>query len=402
MRSQPIYFDNNSTTPCDPRVLEAMLPYFCQKFGNPSSSTHLYGWEADAAVDLAREQIASLINSEPGEIIFTSGATESDNLAIQGVSGRYSSKGNHYITCSTEHKAVLDTFHNLEFAGAKVTCLPVSSDGLIDPELLERSILPDTVLISIMLANNETGVIQPIRLISEIAKKHGVLLFCDGAQGVGKIPVDVQDYGIDLLSISSHKIYGPKGVGALFVRRKNPRVKLLPLFFGGGQEKGVRPGTLNVPGIVGFGKAAELCNSEMIYESKKLEGWRNSLEEDLTRIKGVKINGNLQHRLPHTSSLTFPGVNNQILISRLEKEISLSSGSACTSAVMQPSYVLTAMGLDKDSAFSSIRIGLGRFNQEFEIANAIQKIRTEIVRIESEATSPSEGLHPGFLILDKD
>lgn len=374
----PIYLDNNATTPCDPRVVEAMLPYFTEKFGNAASRNHSFGWVGEEAVDYAREQVAKLINASPKEIIFTSGATEADNLAIKGVYEMYASKGNHIITCTTEHKAVLDTCKHIEKIGGEVTYLPVNSEGLIDLEELEKAITDKTILIAIMYGNNEIGVIQPIREISAIARKHGVLFFTDGTQAVGKIPVDVQADGIDLMAFSGHKMYGPKGVGALYVRRKNPRVKVTAQMDGGGHERGMRSGTMNVPGIVGLGKACEICMNEMEEESKRLSAMRDRLENALKQVEESYVNGSVEHRLPHVSNISFKYVEGEGLMMGFNKNIALSSGSACTSASLEPSYVLKALGLGDDLAHSSLRFGLGRFTTDEQIDYTVNAI-TETV-----------------------
>lgn len=377
----PIYLDNNATTPMDPRVLDAMIPYFVEKFGNAASRNHSFGWVAEEAVDYAREQVAKLINADAKEIIFTSGATEANNLAIKGVFEMYASKGNHIITCTTEHKAVLDTCKHIEKLGGSVTYLPVQADGLIDLSELEKAITPQTILITIMYGNNEIGVIQPIREISAIAKKHGILFFTDGTQAVGKIPVDVLADGIDLMSFSGHKMYGPKGVGALYVRRKNPRVKVTAQMDGGGHERGMRSGTLNVPGIVGFGKACELCRLEMDEEAKRLSVLRDKLESALTQIEESYVNGNRQHRLPHVANISFKYVEGEGLLMGFNKEIALSSGSACTSASLEPSYVLKSLGLGDDLAHSSLRFGLGRFTTEEQIDYTINAITSTVLKL---------------------
>ncbi len=374
----PIYLDNNATTPIDPRVLEAMVPFFTKYFGNAASRTHSFGWEADAAVEYAREQVAHLINAEPKEIIFSSGATEADNLALKGILEMYQSKGNHIITVKTEHKAVLDSCKHMEKTGAEITYLDTKKDGLIDVKELENAIRPDTILISVMYANNETGVIQPIKEIAEIAKKNSVLFFSDATQAVGKIPVDVIKDGIDLMSFSAHKMYGPKGVGALYVRRKNPRVRIAAQMDGGGHERGMRSGTLNVPAIVGFGKACELCLIEMKKDAGKTSKLRNKLEAELVETGKTFINGNLQHRLPNVSNMSFKNVNSPDLLSALSKNIALSSGSACTSGTNEPSYVLKAMGLSDEMALSSLRFGLGRFTTEEEIDYTIGQLNNLI------------------------
>ena len=363
----PIYMDNHSTTPTDPTVLEAMLPYFTEKFGNAASRNHSFGWEAEAAVDAARQQIASLINADPKEIIFTSGATESDNLALRGVAEMYREKGDHVITSVIEHRAVLDTAKRLEKMGFTVTYLPVRADGTVDPEELKKAITPKTILISLMFANNEIGSINPVAEIGRIAKERGILFHCDATQGVGKVPVDVQAMGIDLMSFSAHKIYGPKGVGALYVRRKNPRVRIAPILDGGGHERGMRSGTLPVPLIVGFGKAAEICQQMMPGESKRLTELRERLRESImSRLDEVYLNGHPTQRLPNNVNISFAYVEGESLLMGL-KDIALSSGSACTSATLEPSYVLKALGVGSELAHSSIRYGLGRFNTEEEV-----------------------------------
>jgi cysteine desulfurase len=370
----PIYLDNNATTPMDPRVLDAMLPYFNQKFGNAASRNHAFGWVAEEGIDYAREQVAQLIGANEKEIIFTSGATESDNLAIKGVFEMYKEKGNHIITCITEHKAVLDTCKHLEKLGAEITYLPVNPDGLIDLDLLERSIKPTTILVSIMYGNNEIGVIQPVKEISDIAHKHGALFFTDATQAVGKIPVDVIKDGIDIMAFSAHKMYGPKGVGALYVRRKNPRVKVTAQMDGGGHERGMRSGTMNVPGIVGFGKACELCRTEMADEAARLSALRDKLESALTVLEESYVNGNVQHRLPHVANISFKYVEGEGLMMAM-KDLAVSSGSACTSASLEPSYVLKGLGLSDDLAHSSIRFGLGRFTTEEEVDFAVEQTK---------------------------
>jgi len=377
----PIYLDNNATTPMDPRVLEAMLPYFVEKFGNAASRNHSFGWVAEEAVDYAREQVAKLINADPKEIIFTSGATEADNLAIKGVYEMYSSKGNHIITATTEHKAVLDTCKHIEKTGGKVTYLDVKADGLIDLAELEAAITPQTILIAIMYGNNEIGVIQPVREISAIARKHGVLFFTDATQAVGKIPVDVQKDGIDLMAFSGHKMYGPKGVGVLYVRRKNPRVKVTAQMDGGGHERGMRSGTLNVPGIVGLGKACELCMNEMESEAKRLSTMRDRLESALMELEEAYVNGNREHRLPHVANISFKYVEGEGLMMGFNKDIAVSSGSACTSASLEPSYVLKALGLGDDLAHSSLRFGLGRFTTDEQIDYTINAVRSTVLKL---------------------
>lgn len=377
----PIYLDNNATTPMDPRVLEAMLPYFTEKFGNAASRNHAFGWVAEEAVDYAREQVAKLIHADPKEIIFTSGATESDNLAIKGVYEMYAAKGNHIITCTTEHKAVLDTCKHIEKLGGSVTYLEVQPDGLIDLAQLEAAITPQTILITIMYGNNEIGVIQPIKEISAIAKKHGILFFTDATQAVGKIPVDVIADGIDLMAFSGHKMYGPKGVGVLYVRRKNPRVKVTAQMDGGGHERGMRSGTLNVPGIVGLGKACEICRLEMDEEAKRLSKLRDKLEAALTQIEESYVNGHREHRLPHVANISFKYVEGEGLLMGFNKQIALSSGSACTSASLEPSYVLKSLGLGDDLAHSSLRFGLGRFTTEEQIDYTINAITNTVNKL---------------------
>ncbi len=366
----PIYLDNNATTPMDPRVLEAMLPYFGAKFGNAASRNHAFGWAAEEAVDYAREQVAQLIGASEKEIIFTSGATESDNLAIKGVFEMYKDKGNHIITCVTEHKAILDACKHAEKLGAEVTYLPVKADGLVDLQQLEDAMTERTILVSIMYGNNEIGVIQPVKEIAAIAHKHGALFMTDATQAVGKIPVDVIADGIDLMAFTGHKMYGPKGIGALYVRRKNPRVKVTAQMDGGGHERGMRSGTLNVPGIVGLGKAAEICRLEMAEESLRLSALRDKLENSLLVLEESYRNGNLEHRLPHVANISFKYVEGEGLMMAM-KDLAVSSGSACTSASLEPSYVLKSLGLSDDLAHSSIRYGLGRFTTEEEVDFAI-------------------------------
>ena len=381
----PIYLDYNSTTPVDPRVLETMLPYFTEKFGNAASRSHAFGWEGEEAVEVAREQVARLIGAETKEIVFTSGATEGDNLALKGVFEAYASKGNHIITVATEHKAVLDSCHHIERLGGEITWLPVDAAGLIDPGELEAAIRPTTILIAVMYANNEIGVIQPIRAISDIARKHGVLFFSDAVQAVGKVPVNVGADGIDILTLSAHKIYGPKGIGAIYVRRRDPRVRLSAQMDGGGHERGMRSGTLNVPAIVGLGRACELCGVEMGAEAARLSGLRDRLEQGLLAIEGSTVNGSRAHRLPHTTNISFRHVDGQALLAGLGKDVALSSGSACTSASMEPSYVLKALGLDDDLAHSSLRLGLGRWTTVEEVDYAIGRIGETVGRLREKA-----------------
>ena len=381
MLKLPIYLDHNATTPMDPRVLEAMIPYFTENFGNAASRNHSFGWHAEEAVDYAREQIAQLIGADPKEIIFTSGATEGDNLGIKGVYEMYASKGNHIITCTTEHKAVLDTCKHLEKSGAEVTYLEVQPDGLIDLKALEAAMRPTTILVAIMYANNEIGVVQPVKEISAIAKKHGALFFTDAVQAVGKIPVDVNADGIDLMAFTAHKMYGPKGVGALYVRRKNPRVKVTAQLDGGGHERGMRSGTLNVPGIVGFGKACELARLEMASDTERISKLRDKLENALKQIDESYVNGNPAHRLPHVSNISFKYVEGEGLMMGFNKDIALSSGSACTSASLEPSYVLKALGLGDDLAHSSLRFGLGRYTTEEQIDFTIKALTDTVLKL---------------------
>ena len=381
MLKLPIYLDHNATTPMDPRVLEAMLPYFVENFGNAASRNHSFGWQAEEAVDYAREQVAQLIGADPKEIIFTSGATEGDNLGIKGVYEMYASKGNHIITCTTEHKAVLDTCKHLEKLGAEVTYLEVQPDGLIDLKQLEAAMKPTTILVAIMYANNEIGVIQPVKEIGAIAKKHGALFFTDAVQAVGKIPVDVIADGIDIMAFTAHKMYGPKGVGALYVRRKNPRVKVTAQVDGGGHERGMRSGTLNVPGIVGFGKACELARLEMAADTERISKLRDKLENALKVIDESYVNGNPAHRLPHVSNISFKYVEGEGLMMGFNKDIALSSGSACTSASLEPSYVLKALGLGDDLAHSSLRFGLGRYTTEEQIDFTIKAVTDTVLKL---------------------
>ena len=381
MLKLPIYLDHNATTPMDPRVLEAMLPYFVENFGNAASRNHSFGWQAEEAVDYAREQIAQLIGADPKEIIITSGATEGDNLGIKGVFEMYANKGNHIITCTTEHKAVLDTCKHLEKLGAEVTYLEVQPDGLIDLKQLEAAMKPTTILVAIMYANNEIGVIQPVKEIGAIAKKHGALFFTDAVQAVGKIPVDVNADGIDIMAFTAHKMYGPKGVGALYVRRKNPRVKVTAQIDGGGHERGMRSGTLNVPGIVGFGKAAEVARLDMAADTERISKLRDKLENALKQIDESYVNGNPAHRLPHVSNISFKYVEGEGLMMGFNKDIALSSGSACTSASLEPSYVLKALGLGDDLAHSSLRFGLGRHTTEEQIDFTIKAVTDTVLKL---------------------
>lgn len=377
----PVYLDYNATTPCDPRVVEAMLPFFTEHFGNAASRSHAFGWEAEEAVEYAREQVAALIGSEPKEIVFTSGATEAINLAIKGVFETYSGKVNHIITIATEHKAVLDTCNRIEKEGGEITYLPVGNNGIINPDVLESAIKPETILIAVMFANNETGTLQPIREIGAIAKKHNVLFFSDATQAVGKIPVNVMDDSIDLVAFSGHKIYGPKGVGALYVRRKNPRVKLMAQMDGGGHERGMRSGTLNVPGIVGLGKACELAAKEMGADENNLRRLRDKLETALLKADEVKVNGDRVKRLPNVTNLSFGQIDGNVLMTGLNKTIAVSSGSACTSASPEPSHVLKALGLDDESAHSSIRFSIGKNTTEEEIDYTIEQVSKTVKKL---------------------
>ena len=377
----PIYMDYHATTPVDPRVLEAMLPYFTQRFGNAASRNHSFGWEAEEAVENARKQVADLIGANAKEIIFTSGATESDNLAIKGIAEMYREKGNHIITCVTEHKAVIDTCKKLEKQGCRVTYLPVQKDGRIDLDDLRGAITDKTILITIMTANNEIGVLQPIAEIGAIAKEKGILFHTDAVQAVGKIPVNVNDFKVDLLSISAHKMYGPKGVGALYVRRRNPRVLLAEQINGGGHERGMRSGTLNVPGIVGLGKASEICRNEMAAEAERLLALRERLNAGLHKnLDELYVNGSLEHRLPNNLNVSFAYVEGESLLMGIN-DVAVSSGSACTSASLEPSYVLKALGAGDDLAHSSIRFGLGRWTTEEEVDYVVEKLTTVVRRL---------------------
>jgi cysteine desulfurase len=363
----PIYLDNHATTPVDPRVLDVMLPYFKEVFGNAASRNHSFGWEAEEAVEKGRKQIASLIGATAKEIVFTSGATESNNLALKGVAQMYAERGNHIITAASEHKAVLDTCKHLEKDGCRVTYLPLQADGLIDLDMLKESFTDKTILVSIMYANNEIGVVQPVREIGRMCKERGILFHTDAVQAAGKIPVNVIDDNIDLASFSAHKMYGPKGVGALYVRRKNPRVQLTAQMDGGGHERGMRSGTLNVPGIAGFGEAAALAQREMAEESAKLRALRDRLKDRLmSELDEVFVNGSWEHRLPHNLNISFAYVEGESLLMGIN-DIAVSSGSACTSATLEPSYVLKALGMGDDLAHSSIRFGIGRFNTQEEV-----------------------------------
>ena len=376
----PIYMDYHATTPVDPRVVEAMSPYFTENFGNAASRNHAFGWRAEEAVGIARSQIAGLIGAVSREIVFTSGATESNNLAIKGVAEMHAERGNHIVTCATEHRAVLDTCRRLEKQGYRVSYMPVRRDGLVEPEAVRRALSDKTILISIMYANNEIGVIQPIAAIGQMARDHGVLFHVDAAQAVGKIPLDVERDQIDLMSFTAHKMYGPKGIGALYVRRK-PRLRLSPQMDGGGHERGMRSGTLNVPGIVGFGRACELCQVEMNEEATRLGSLRDKLKDGiLNRIADVSINGSLEHRLPHNLNVSFAHVDGESLLMGLN-DIAVSSGSACTTDLPEPSHVLQALGVKNKLAHSSIRFGLGRFNTQEEVDCVIDRVAEVVSRL---------------------
>ena len=377
----PIYMDNHATTRVDPRVLEAMLPYFSDTFGNAASRNHEFGWLAEQAVEKGREQIAKLIGATSKEIIFTSGATESDNLAIKGIAEMYREKGNHIITQATEHKAVLDTCKRLEKYGYRVTYLPVQKDGRIDLEDLKRAMDDKTILVTIMTANNEIGVLQPIREIGALCHERGVLFHTDAVQAIGKVPFNVVQDNVDLASITAHKLYGPKGVGALYVRRKNPRVQLVAQIDGGGHERGMRSGTLNVPGIVGLGKACALASEGMAEEAKKLAGLRDRLKDKIMgQLDEVYINGTMEHHLPGNLNISFAYVEGESLLMGIN-DIAVSSGSACTSATLEPSYVLKALGAGDDLAHSSIRFGIGRFNTEAEVDYVAERVVETVKRL---------------------
>ena len=371
---QQIYLDNQATTAIDPGVFQAMEPWFKDKFGNAASRNHAYGWEAEEAVEIAREAVAAIINALPKEIIFTSGATEANNLALQGAARFYQEQGQHIITIKTEHKAVLDVCGYLEKEGFEITCLPVGKDGILDVNKLADAIRPDTILVSVMHANNEIGVIQPIKEIGALCKSKEIIFHVDAAQSVGKIPVDVIEMNIDLLSISAHKFYGPKGVGALFIRRKNPRIQLKPIMFGGGHERGIRSGTLPVPNIVGLGKACEIATEVMINESRKIAALRDALLKGIRdENPNARVNGSMERRLAGNLNMRFPGINNEAVIAAVP-EIAISSGAACTTSTMEPSHVLLALGLSKNEAYSSLRFGIGRFNTKEDIDIASESI----------------------------
>jgi cysteine desulfurase len=382
MLKKPVYMDNHATTRVDSRVLDAMVPYFIEKFGNAASRNHSFGWEAEEAVDRSRNQIAALIGAKSKEIIFTSGATESDNLAIKGVVEFYKDKGNHIISCVTEHKAVLDSCRALERAGkATVTYLPVDKYGMVDPDAVRRAITDNTVLITIMWANNEIGTIHPIAEIGRIAKEKGIIFHCDAVQAIGKVPVDFEKAGVDLASITAHKIYGPKGIGAIYVRSKGPRVRLTPQMDGGGHERGMRSGTLNVPGIVGLGAACEIAGMEMPEEARRLIQLRSQLQAGLfERLDEIYVNGHPTERLPGNLNVSFAYVEGESLLMGIN-DIAVSSGSACTSATLEPSYVIRALGIDDELAHSSIRFGLGRFNTLEEVDYVTDRVSKEVKRL---------------------
>ena len=378
---KPIYLDHHATTPMDPRVLEAMLPFFGPKFGNAASRSHSFGWEAETAVDVARKRVAELAGAAPREMAFTSGATESDNLALKGTMEAYRAKGNHMVTMATEHKAVLDTARRLERQGCRLTVLPPQRDGLLDLDRLRDAILPGTVLVSVMHANNEIGVIQPVREIGAICREKGVLFHCDAVQAFGKVPIRVEEDHIDLMSVSAHKMYGPKGIGALYVRRRNPRVELSAQMDGGGHEFGMRSGTLNVPAIVGFGEACAICAREMAEEAARLARLRDRLKAQIEAgLDRVYVNGSMEHRLPGNLNMSFAGANGDSLLMSLA-DVALSTGSACTSATVEPSYVLKALGVGEELAHSSLRFGLGRFNTEEEVDYVARRVIEGVLRL---------------------
>lgn len=374
----PIYLDHNSTTPCDPKVLEAMLPWFTERFGSASSLQHPFGWVAEEAVEIAREQVAGLIGANPKELVFTSGATEAINLGIRGLMEANLHKGNHLITVATEHKAVLDTCKELQKKGISVTYLPVNQWGLVDLEELKGSIKKETVLITVMTANNETGVIQPIQEIGALAKEYGVLFLSDAVQATGKIPINVSSLGIDIMPLSAHKMYGPKGVGALYIRHSNPSIKIISQITGGGQEKGIRSGTLNVPGIVGFGQAAEIARQKMASDQNRIGALRNYLEKGMLEIEGTSLNGHPELRLPHVSNISFEGVEGKGLMIAINKELAVSSGSACASITTKPSHVLSAMGVGDELGRSTLRFGLGRSTTETQVEFTLQYVKETI------------------------
>lgn len=383
MVSLPIYMDSHATTPVDPRVFDAMRPFFQEQFGNPASIDHVFGRAAAEAVALARRQVAALIGATPKEIVFTSGATESDNLALKGVAEAYRDRGDHIVTLVTEHRAVLDTCRRLETQGLRVAYLPVAPDGLVDPGEVDKAITSRTILISVMAANNEIGVLQPLEAIGRIAKAHGVLFHADASQAAGKIPIDVEALGVDLVSLTAHKLYGPKGIGALYVRSRRPRVRLAPMMDGGGHERGLRSGTLNVPAVVGFGAAAEICRLEMAGEARRLRGLRDRLSDQLvSALPGLQINGSMRHRLPHNLNVSFSDLEGESVVDHLE-DVALSSGAACSSAEIVPSHVLRALGRSDSLARASVRFGLGRFNTDEEVEYVVARIVEVVTRLRS-------------------
>lgn len=380
----PLYFDHNATTPCEPDVVEAMLPWFTERFGNASSVHYPLGWLAEEAVETAREQLAVLIGASPKEIIFTSGATEAINLAIRGVLEALETRGGHIVTLATEHKAVLDTCKALERRGISTTYLPVGKDGLVDLGALENAIRETTALIAVMLANNETGVLQPVDEIAQIAQQRGIIMVSDAVQAVGKMPLSVQKLGIDLMPLSAHKMYGPKGVGALYISSRLSKSKLVTQVTGGGHEKALRSGTLNVPGIVGFGKAAEIALDRMSDEGHRLAALRDALEDGILSLGGAQLNGNKERRLPHVSNISFEGVEGKAFLIAINKELAISSGSACSSITTRPSHVLTAMGLESELARSTLRFGLGRSNTAAQVDFAIQYVKDTVEKLRKE------------------
>jgi cysteine desulfurase len=375
----PIYMDCHSTTPVDPRVLEAMLPYFTERFGNAASRSHAFGWRAEEAVEEARAEVAALVGATPREIVWTSGATESDNLAVKGAARFHAARGRHLVTTAIEHKAVLDSVRALEREGFRATVVPVGADGIVDPDAVRAAIRPETVLVSVIHANNEVGTVQPIEAIGRATRERGVLFHVDAAQSAGRIPVDVERANVDLLSLSAHKLYGPKGVGALYVRRR-PRARIEPQMDGGGHERGYRSGTLNVPGIVGFGRAAAIAREELPAEAERLLALRERLRRAVEGIERVRVNGSLAHRLPGNLNVSFAHVEGEALMLSM-KDVAVSSGSACTSASLEPSYVLRAMGVPDELAHASLRIGLGRFNTEEEVDHVARLLAEKVARL---------------------